>query len=447
LGVRLQLLGAIITTCLGVTILIISLYSIIDITPSIAGLSLLYSFTLVNNLNSFLNSFSETEQEMISVERVLEYASLDDEFAADDDGDDDDDKEEGPTSNGDDKYDGMRRRRRNAVVKVIEGSLTYGQLNTNDDDRCVSVAPGMDAFIHESNGRPAVEFINVSMKYQKGGGIQKTEALNADDHGDDGGHGGNGDADALKEINTSIAAGSCVAIVGRTGSGKSSLLRVLMRLNDYYAGTVRINGVDLLSISKKHLRGSIAIIPQKPVLFSGTIQFNLDPSNVHTIDELLVAFDRCRYPRTVAATTTTTTTTTAATTSTATSAITLGQQAVHSREYLLGLMQYELTDGGSNISIGQQQLLCLARAFLRRSSLILIDEATAAIDSATEELLYTSLKEYVTENHATLLMVCHKLQSVHIVCDKVCINMYMFECMYGNSLDLLFTRVMLFDMM
>ena len=132
-----------------------------------------------------------------------------------------------------------------------------------------------------------------------------------------------------------------------------------------------------------------------------------------------------------------TTTTTAATTSTATSAITVGQQAVHSREYLLGLMQYELTDGGSSISIGQQQLLCLARAFLRRSSLILIDEATAAIDSATEELLYTSLKEYVTENHATLLMVCHKLQSVHIVCDKVCINMYMFECMYVYMTTLL----------
>ena len=237
-----------------------------------------------------------------------------------------------------------------------------------------------------------------------------------------------------------ISPGSRVAVVGRTGSGKSSLLRVLLRINDYHSGTVTLSGVELRSIPKHRLRSRLSVIPQNPLLFSGTIKFNLDPLGEYSEEELCAALDLCKIAQTTIFAYNSSNTAVSGSVSgsvpqnerpsemtdrftdvtlRSSSSITRIQQTDPSQEKLRELLQFELKDGGDNLSLGQQQLLCLARAVLRRSDLILVDEATAAIDAHTEKLLYASLAEYVQMTGASMLMVCHKIGGINKVCNKV----------------------------
>lgn len=151
----------------------------------------------------------------------------------------------------------------------------------------------------------------------------------------------------LKKINFRVKPMEKVGIVGRTGAGKSSIIQALFRLavND---GTIEIDGIDSKSIPLPILRSKISIIPQDPILFSGALRYNLDPFGTSSDDELWNALDAVELKFFI-------------------SNMTMGLDCM-------------MQEGGSNLSVGQRQLVCLARAILRNNRVLILDEATANVD-------------------------------------------------------------------
>jgi len=466
----LQLLGALITTILAASILVNALYNVFPLNAGMAGLSLIYSFTIINNLNGFLNALSETEQEMVSVERVLEYCDLPNEFGGvcyspskgrsagvskgkkrcfhrgslcgalcccvrSRDANTNDTSYsslEQSLAEADEEADLDLEAAEDLMHESLSGSLTRALFSSqlhSPSSKNSSAQRGASrshmrgkSLTHRvlSRNHGGVVFEDVSMNYAR------QECNNTMGPADS-------VVDTLKDISITIAPGSCVAIVGRTGSGKSSLLRVLLRLNDYHSGTITLGGVDLRSIPKQHLRSILSVIPQKPLLFSGTIRFNLDPIGEYSEQDLCDALEMCKIEQTLrvekegldpaalerrSEMSVERFTDITLRTSSGNAPTTDVADSHHGTAQTRALLDFELVEGGANLSVGQQQLLCLARALLRRSDLILVDEATAAVDAHTESLLYTSLAQYIHATGATMLMVCHKLNSIHKVCNK-----------------------------
>ncbi|KAK9695279.1 hypothetical protein K7432_013049 [Basidiobolus ranarum] len=188
----------------------------------------------------------------------------------------------------------------------------------------------------------------------------------------------------LHGINLSIRGGEKIGVVGRTGAGKSSIMVALFRVVEASRGSIAIDGIDISTIGLHDLRSKLAIIPQDPVLFTGTVRSNLDPFNYHTDQELWDVLGRADLKTYFSA--------------------------------LPGGLESDIAEGGENLSAGQRQLLCLARAMLTHSKIVIMDEATASVDVQTDALLQKALRIDFAE--CTVLTIAHRLNTV-IDYDKI----------------------------
>ncbi|CAN0424476.1 unnamed protein product [Lampetra fluviatilis] len=182
----------------------------------------------------------------------------------------------------------------------------------------------------------------------------------------------------LKNLSSVIQPGQKVGICGRTGSGKSSLSLALFRMLDIFDGSITIDDVDISKIPLSLLRSRLSIILQDPVLFSGSIRFNLDPEARSTDSMLWDALEIAQLKCVVKA--------------------------------LPGGLDATVREGGENFSVGQRQLFCLARAFVRRTAVLIMDEATAALDMATEKILQKVVMTAFADR--TVVMIAHRVANI-----------------------------------
>ncbi|XP_019407577.1 PREDICTED: ATP-binding cassette sub-family C member 8 isoform X4 [Crocodylus porosus] len=182
----------------------------------------------------------------------------------------------------------------------------------------------------------------------------------------------------LKHVNAHLSPGQKIGICGRTGSGKSSFSLAFFRMVDTFEGRIIIDGIDIAKLPLQTLRSRLSIILQDPILFSGTIRFNLDPEKKCTDSVLWEALEIAQLKHVVKA--------------------------------LPGGLDAIVTEGGENFSQGQRQLFCLARAFVRKTSIFIMDEATASIDMATENILQKVVMTAFADR--TVVTIAHRVHTI-----------------------------------
>uniref|UniRef100_F6HBQ8 ABC-type xenobiotic transporter n=1 Tax=Vitis vinifera TaxID=29760 RepID=F6HBQ8_VITVI len=296
LSLRLQLLAALVISFVAMMAVIGSRDSLpISLgTPGLVGLALSYAAPIVSLLGSFLTSFTETEKEMVSVERVLQYMDIPQE-----------------------------------------------ELNG-----CQSLSPNWP-----SEGY--IMFQNVSLRY--------LPSL----------------PDALHDITFTISGGTQVGIIGRTGAGKSSILNALFRLTPICKGCILVDGLDIADVPVRDLRSHFAVVPQSPFLFEGSLRDNLDPFRVSDDLKIWKTLERCHVKEEVE---------------------------------VAGGLDIHVKESGTSFSVGQRQLLCLARALLKSSKVLCLDECTANIDAQTSSVLQNAI---LTECRGmTVITIAHRISTV-----------------------------------
>jgi ABC-type multidrug transport system fused ATPase/permease subunit len=229
-------------------------------------------------------------------------------------------------------------------------------------ERCLSYTNLISERPHEINldslmkwpTEGSIEFIHYSVQYRPG-----TEIV-------------------LKNLNFVINGGEHIGIVGRTGSGKSTIALCLFRILEPLQGKIIIDGIDIGIIGLKKLRRNLTIIPQDSTVMNGTLRYNIDPIKFFSDDEIRNVLNKIGF------------------------------------NYIIdnnpnGLDQI-ISENGNNLSIGEKQLICITRAILRKSKIIIMDEATASIDYKTEEIIQHAINELL--KNSTVITIAHRIKTI-----------------------------------